>query len=146
MLWAFVPQDVLVETLEAAGTIVPVGPQSVVTGRATGEFIRAFDLRYSIVTSEDCRAMTRFFIGQRGAWQPFDFVNPNDQRAYRVRFDPSVSVDLFTPAIFAVDGLRLTVVDDDVFTDVSAFPVPAEGDFGYGVQYGADAGEEVGYG
>jgi hypothetical protein len=112
-LWAFIPQDVLTETLLAAAIVVPVGPQTNIAGHATDEFVRTFELRYSVITSEDCRAMTRFFLNQCGAWLAFDWVNPNDQRAYRVRFDPLMRADLFTPAYFAVDGLRLTVVDDD---------------------------------
>lgn len=110
MLWSFIPQDTFTEFLASPGNAVTVGPQTQITGKASPSFVRSFELHYTVVTSDQCRQMVQFFYDRRGAFLPFDFVNPNDQRVYQVRFDPSMRAELFTPAYFLVEGLTLTVV------------------------------------
>lgn len=111
-LWAFsaAPQDVLAETLTAFPTVTLVGPQSDLVGRWVDDVTRGFRLRYTTVTSDIASQMGAFFRDRRGAFEAFDFINPNDGRAYLVRFDSDLQIEYFTPAYFRTGGDLLFVV------------------------------------
>lgn len=110
-VWTFVPQDVYEEGFTAPVVVNDVGPRADVAGVAALGLTRTFLLNYTIVTSEDCQGMAAFYRGQRGSFIPFAWINPNDQRAYFVRFEESMRLELFTPVYFRSNGLRFVSVD-----------------------------------
>ena len=108
--WTILPQTAFGEMLEHGAVNVTVGPQALVTGTPTGNFLRTFHLQFALVNSQDCAAMLAVFRNQKGGYFPFTFVNPNDGISYLVRFDPLMHADLFTPIYFQANPLVFTVV------------------------------------
>jgi hypothetical protein len=110
--WPYPPQGVFEERLGAAAIVADVGPRATITGRVTEDLVRLFRLRYTVVTTGQADRMWDFYRARHGAFQPFDFINPNDGAVYFVRFaNPGLDFENFLPGFWRGGGeLAFTVV------------------------------------
>lgn len=131
--WGFMPQDVLDEEIGADVAVAIVSPLTINVERAGPELTRGFRLRYSVLTSADAQAMAAFYTARRGAWEPFDWINPNDMRVYSVRFDSRMRLEHFAPGFFR-HGLDLAfvVLDAEAQASPTGYGEGGYGEGGYG--------------
>lgn len=108
-VWPYPPQVVLNETLEAPMRRTASAPRTLGANAVAGDMRRAFRLRYSTVDSAEASGMAAFFTDRRGGFEPFTFVNPNDQYPYAVRFAADLTLDFFSPGLLRT-GAELTFV------------------------------------
>ena len=108
--WSYVAQQVLGETLTADVRLTQVSPQAEVSGRASSNFLRAFRLRYTAVTTAEANSMAAFFASQQGPYQAFTLISPNDQRSYQVRFDTAMRPSHFQADLLQSGGELVFVV------------------------------------
>ncbi len=110
-VWPYPPQGVLTDVLSPDGWLVAgLSPATEVTGAVTTEQARLFRLQYVTVESADCAGMRAFYVARRGGCDPFDFLNPNDGFAYRVRFLDTMALEWFQPTWFRAGGEVVFVV------------------------------------
>jgi len=137
-IWSYAPQEILAETLTADLRLITLTPQAEVSGRITTNLRRAWRLRYTAVTTAECASMAAFYATQQGAYLPFTFISPNDQRSYQVRFDAAFIPELFQPDLLALGGDLLLV------TTSAADGIMLHEEWGYGeLGYGGDVSSEV---
>lgn len=97
-LWAFRPQEVVVDTLVVPIRLAQVGPKSAVVGRTVEEVDqRLFTLRYTGVSSSDAFLMAQFFTQVKGSAYAFHWVHPIEQLAYQVRFGSGMGLEWYAP-------------------------------------------------
>lgn len=94
--WGWTPEVVLVESIAFDVRQSVVTPQARHVGQPVGDGVRAFRLQYGIVSSSDLAGMAAFYTARRGPFESFGWIHPNDNRAYQVRFDSALRVELFT--------------------------------------------------
>lgn len=109
-VWSFVPQEQFTESLLSDVTQVQVSPLKDWVGTITDGSLRSFELRYTVVTSAIVKNMAQFFTDRRGAYDPFQFRNPNDDQDYIVRFDTDLRPEHFAPGFFRTNPLTFTLV------------------------------------
>lgn len=98
--WGYTPQNVFAESVTYDVRVAVVTPATRTVGLASPNGIRAFRLQYGVVTSSDLAGMAAFYTARRGPFESFSWINPNDHRAYAVRFDGAMRAELFTPGLW----------------------------------------------
>ena len=98
-VWSYVPQAVMTETLTTAVRIAQVSPQAEVRGWMTSSATRAWRLQYTTVDTRLDQAMVTSMVAAfdaaKGSWTALTWRNPNDQQDYTVRFDSTLTTELF---------------------------------------------------
>lgn len=111
-VWTYVPENVFAETQAFDVRAAQVTPSTRIVGRETDTGVRAFRLQYGIVSSSDLAGMAAFYTARRGPWAAFSWVHPSDSRAYTVRFDSNMRLELFQPTFWRTGAdVVLEVVD-----------------------------------
>ena len=109
-VWSYSPQEIMAETLVGNVTQDRVSLQSAIVGRSTALVARTWRLRYTVVTTSQCTSMAAFFVANQGAFQEFQFRNPNDSVLYRARFDSTMVIEYFTPGFLRFGEIQIIQV------------------------------------
>lgn len=107
--WPYPPQTVLTETLAVPVRRNTIGLRHDIVAPRSPTYTRAFRLRYTTIDSAEAAGMWAFLQARRGGFEPFDFVNPNDHSAYRVRCLDASALSLYSPGLYSA-GTELTFV------------------------------------
>lgn len=108
-VWSYVPQEAMAEALTTYAPVSTAGLQAEYPTVGPRAFIRSFHLRYVTVTSDDAQGMAEFFLDRRGAFEPFDWVSPNDGATYHVRFGSAMRLEHFAPGFLRTGEVVFTV-------------------------------------
>lgn len=107
-VWSYVPQGVLTDTLRTPGRTIQIAPQTFVSGTLVNSTPRYYDLQFQTVESIVANSMMGFFQDRRGAYEAFDWSY--EGITTRVRFDTSMTMDMFQPGLLRTGGIRFVVV------------------------------------
>ncbi|HSE47083.1 MAG TPA: hypothetical protein VLA89_17325 [Gemmatimonadales bacterium] len=109
-IWSYTPQQTLTETLTLPVQLERLSPRSDVTGYLVNTTTGQIRLRYSIVETAQCTSMAALFIASQGPFKALQLYNPQDDAVHTVRFDSTMTLELFQPGYLRTNDIVFTLV------------------------------------